>query len=213
MGDRQIISVGSFCIASGLIEAGGQSQPSYPFDDMFSDIRMVTQALGDRFAVFLDADDYIAGHSEKVWVQRRYREDYGQAETFVHHDMSLPENRAAYRRRADRLMALTETDNPLFFYIQYADRRPPADMLLDLRRALTEHFGKSHLLVVFTGEPSPGDEERADAKARGITIRYHKNEGRVGGTGFEKAEDNWAVIGMIRETLAATELPEKAAVG
>ena len=201
---RPVVSVGSFCLASAAIESAGVSQPSYPFDDIFSSMAIVIQCLEDDFTVFLDQKDYIALEQAENWVQRVYRESFGQQITFAHHDMSLDTNMASFRRKVDRFKAIRPEDNPLFVFIDYAVRMPRGDEFCRLRRSLTERFGECGLLVISFGSSEP------DAPGwghPGILFRHRmlQADSRVDGVRFTDAEDNEAVSALIMEAMEATK--------
>lgn len=198
---RPVVSLGTFCMTSAMIERAGISQPSYPFDDMFSSIAVVLQCLEDDFAVFLDDSAYLPIADPTGWVQRHYREQFGTRQTFAHHDMRLEPNRASFRRKVDRFRAIRPEDDPLFVIIDYPDRVPIGDEFDRLRAQLDRHFGDCTLLVVTlgAGEPMVPGWNRP-----GIVFRHWtpRQGSRIEGTAFTDAADNHAIIGFILEALA-----------
>jgi hypothetical protein len=197
---RPVVSLGTFCMTSAMIEWAGISQPSYPFDDMFSSIAVVLQCLEDDFAVFLDDSAYLPLGDATGWVQRHYRDEFGTRQTFAHHDMRLEKNRASFRRKVDRFRAIRGEDDPLFVIIDYSDRIPIGDEFDRLRRQLDRRFGDCILLVISLGasEPLVPGWNRP-----GIVFRHRtpRQDSRIEGTAFTDAADNHAIIGFIHEAL------------
>ena len=195
---RQVISLGSFCLSNAMIERAGFEQPTYPFDDLFASVGVVTHALGDCLATFLNYDELIPAGNDHSWVQRHYRDEFGEQMTFAHHDMRLTENRAKFERRRARLLALTEHDNPLFVLIGYADRMGGAWQLGQLRRAVTERFGSSHLLICPFGDPEANAEVR-QFSAPHTTMCFLGEPCQTNGMDFELDEHATFMVDAIRD--------------
>lgn len=201
---RQVVSLGSFCIAKTMIECAGFSQPTYPFDDLFASVGCVAHALDDGLRTFLDYDNLLPGPNDESWVQRRYRETLGEQITFAHHDMRLPENRAKFERRRDRLLSLSPTDNPLFVLIGHADRMGSAWRLRQLRRSITKRYGASHLLICPFGD-SDANRDVWDFTAPHTTVRFLADHCPTNGKDFERSEHRDFMVDAIHSAYDRSE--------
>ncbi|QJU57617.1 hypothetical protein HL653_07270 [Sphingomonas sp. AP4-R1] len=192
-----MISLGSFCIAKTMIERAGFSQPTYPFDDLFASVGCVTHAIDDGLKTFLDYDNLLPGPNDQSWVQRLYRQMLGEQMTFAHHDMRLPQNRAKFERRRDRLLALTKDNNPLFVLISYADRMGGVRQLEQLRDAISRRYGASHLLICTFGKS--GVDDVIDFTAPNTTLRCLIDDCPISGKDFVQHEHADFMVAAIRD--------------
>lgn len=190
-------------MVSAMIEAVGVDQASYPFDDIFSSIPIFLQCLEDDFQVFLDRENYIALKNPTDWIQRFYRDVFGQEMTFAHHDMALATNMASFERKVARFRAIRPEDNPLFVHFNYADRMPAGDEFCRLRRQLGARFGRCTLLVVSFGPEEPNVQ---GWNHPGIIFRHRilGANSRIEGVAFTDPEDNAAVKAFINEAIELT---------
>lgn len=191
----QIVSLGSFCIVRGMIDLAGADQPSYPFDDIFACIEITIDCLENGFDTFLDHEQYLPCMNDNSWVQRSYRERFGQDNTFAHHDMRLAVNREKFRRRVDRFLALRAEDRPLFVWMGFANVLASSERLESLRTALSQRFGPVELLIFLLCEGKP-ELDHVALPATTI-VRVHAVDG-VDGTNFRNHADTAMVVEMIR---------------
>ena len=119
-------SLGTSCYSAWLLQKLGLRRVAFPFDWIFSTPDMVSHILEDRFLSFLDpahirpslrTERDVAGTS-RVCRHSLYHESFGVDWVFNHHDLSIPEIAAAYRRRVDRfVLALADDRKTLLLMI------------------------------------------------------------------------------------------------
>ena len=116
-----IISIGPLCLGAQSIADIGMRTASFPFDWIFSDLRMVQNCIETRFSIFLDRNLISRGDKSGVSTHTHYSKN-GPSPTFNHHDLTLDETHAAFTRRADRFMnAYNDTNGTILMYMTKAD--------------------------------------------------------------------------------------------
>lgn len=83
---KRVVSLGSLCLTSKLLQSMDMKTESYPFDWIFSNPKMIAHCLNDDFATFLDRSYYVSKSAPNV---RRcyhtfYSPDFRRNATFTH---------------------------------------------------------------------------------------------------------------------------------
>lgn len=189
--DLSLISIGGHCITSGLLQTLGLRLRSYPFDWLFSSLRMIEHCLRDDFAEFLNPAQY-----EPVPVEQRskpgvnrtdhrlYRDEFGVEHVFNHHDM--PEKLAHFERTVRRFQG---APNPHLLHI--AQERP-AEILEQVEAVARASEGKV-LAVCVTRDPTVvAPEARHFASGEDYDIYELPTRARLKGLGFGSPRDEQA---------------------
>ena len=50
----EFVSIGPYCSSADIIKINGLRNSSYPFDYLFSSLKMVKHCINNRFKIFLD---------------------------------------------------------------------------------------------------------------------------------------------------------------
>ncbi|BAU37397.1 hypothetical protein APT_00315 [Acetobacter pasteurianus NBRC 101655] len=118
----EVVSMGDHCLTASVIKNLGLKQKSYPFDWIFSDIRMVNHCIHDEFSTFLDKSQHIKiADSDKLSPDanfcdhRYYKEHYGVLFTFNHYDISVDDVYKYYKRCVERFVELLNSDKKVLF--------------------------------------------------------------------------------------------------
>jgi hypothetical protein len=201
---RSVVSLGTFCLNQAMIRHSGVRQPSYPFDDIFSNIDIVIDCLSDGFAKFSDRSKYIQLGNSHQWGHQHYLDTLDFHLIFNHHDMSAEANIEKFGRRVDRLLALSEADNPLFVISANGERLRSVFAISALRRELARRFGRSHLLAIVIGEGMPCAEA---ARLPNATIRRFVPTSASDGVRFSDKADNDRFASLISEAYYSSDRP------
>ena len=110
---RHVISIGTNCYTAWLIKTLDLRRAAYPFDWIFSHPAMVADMLRDRFVRFLDPGEHRrTPHDPADPMPPRcdhlgYREAFGVAHVFNHHDVTLAPGLDQFKRAVERFLAVT----------------------------------------------------------------------------------------------------------
>lgn len=118
----EIVSIGDHCLTASVLKNLGLKKASYPFDWIFSDIRMVNHCIQDEFSTFLDRSQHIKiADTEKLSPDanfcdhRYYKEHYGVLFAFNHYDVSVDNVYRYYQRCVNRFVKLLNSDTKVIF--------------------------------------------------------------------------------------------------
>jgi hypothetical protein len=132
----KFISVGPYCSTVEILKEHNLKAEAYPFDSIFSSLKMIKHAINDKFNIFLDKKYYDRGTNDtstrhlfynefldtpillQHHIKFEYPKDYkiSGGSLFVHHN--LIENKDDYekfKRRCDRLLSLIESNEQITF--------------------------------------------------------------------------------------------------
>lgn len=120
-----LVSLGSHCYTSAMLQRWQLRPWSGPFDWLFSSPGMVAHCIEDDFRLFLDRSQYEpvpledrkAGHAANRVHHRHYRETFGIDFIFNHHDVHLDEDYAYLVRCVERFRAAMRGDEPHAFVL------------------------------------------------------------------------------------------------
>lgn len=124
---QHVISVGTSCYTAWLTKAINLRRASCPFDWIFSHPAMVADMLEDRFARFLDPSEHVP--TPRLAIDSHpprcehigYREKFGVAHVFNHHDVTSAGALDHFKRSVDRFLAITGgTDKVLLLMVNNA---------------------------------------------------------------------------------------------
>ena len=120
--DIEIVSVGDHCLTASVLKNLGLKKKSYPFDWIFSDIRMVNHCIQDNFLTFLDRSQHMKiSEDEKLSPDANfcdhiyYKTHYGVLFTFNHYDISDDKIYRYYERCVERFVNLLHSDKKVIF--------------------------------------------------------------------------------------------------
>ena len=137
------VPLGSLCLTAQVLQDMGVRSCSYPFDWMFADLDIVTDALTDGFVAFLDRSQYVdIGHPEACGHAR-----YGRL--FNHHDpLRNPEHHSYFVRCVERLFEVFRSQERKLFLV--INRTPRCTVSFGTSGVL--HFGTLVRLVILSFE-------------------------------------------------------------
>lgn len=125
---KHICSLGRNCHTAGLIKRNNWKKESYPFDWIFSNLKMITHCIEDDFKIFLDKD-YYPDTSQDAWQQTHsYYHPFSDDKTFNHHNPLLDNDYQYFERCVDRFRKLFQTEDFKVFLHIVVNRDPINDM-------------------------------------------------------------------------------------
>lgn len=189
--DLSLISIGGQCVTSGLLQTFGLRLTSYPFDWLFSSLRMIEHCLRDDFSEFLNPAQY-----EPVPVEARgkptvhrthhrlYRDEFGVEHVFNHHDM--PEKLPHFERTVRRFQ---RAPNRRLVHIA---RHRPADFVEQVAAVAQATDGKVLAVSVAPEPTAVAPEIRHFASGDDYDIYEMSTEAPLKALGFGSAQDEEA---------------------
>jgi len=138
----KFVSIGPYCATGDILKNHGLKTETYPFDNIFSSLAIVTHCIDDKFKVFLDKQYYTPGTSAVSTRHSFYcpfldtpllrihhmivdgwSKDYNPStgNLFNHHNVMEDVDYEKFKRRTDRFLALLEGSEKtvLFYYNRY----------------------------------------------------------------------------------------------
>ena len=201
---QSVVSIGSQCATSVMLQNADLKRFSGPFDWIFSNLRMVCDCIEDDFATFLDPSQIIAIPPETRTMadaqfahHDHYRRRYNIHAIFNHSDPTLPEVYAYLQRCVARFRALLAADRPqLLVALSRRDQGGSYafNRLCDLLKT-KPNIEICVLIVRETGEHRSIDlwEERGPNRLFNLHCTSP-----LAGIHFEAAEDNHFVVETLR---------------
>lgn len=155
---KHVVSLGTQCYSSAMLQKLGLKRYSAPFDWLFSSCEMISHCIDDDFATFLDKAHYApdpeirrAPKSTNRCDHLFYRSAFGVRHVFNHHDPTLDDDYAYFARCIERFRSVLRSgDHALFFLVTHA-RDQNRDNFLRLSDTLRAASSNTHLLFVEVG--------------------------------------------------------------
>lgn len=190
----EVVSVGDHCLTASVLKNLGLKKQSYPFDWIFSDIRMVNHCIQDGFSTFLDRSQHIKiSDSEKLSPDanfcdhRYYKEHYGVLFAFNHYDISIDKIYKYYERYVDRFINLLNSDKKVIF-ICISQRICESDFY-ELSKTLS-HYKNKYLLALNFIQPEDNLYTcTITAKTKNALLYSISRKESIDGTDFQTPQD------------------------
>ena len=157
---RHVVSLGSNCYASQMLKAQKLKRFSAPFDWVFSSVPMVEHCLRDDCrplparALLVGGPARPGGAGLERSEHAYYRDRFGVAKMFNHHDMTLDEDYGYLRRCVERLRGVLARDEPTLYLMILRNRPDCLAEVLSLGAALREIAPHADLLAVDVTHPA-----------------------------------------------------------
>jgi hypothetical protein len=157
------VSLGTHCFTASLLQRWGLRSGSGPFDWLFASPTMLAHALGDDFETLLDRRLYrpvpleqrVDGPDVNRVDHVLYRERYGVAFVFNHHDVHLDEGHAYLVRCVDRLRTQLRADSHKTFLLFRREEATRMQDIVALQQALSARTSNFHLCVFAVSSGAP----------------------------------------------------------
>jgi Putative papain-like cysteine peptidase (DUF1796) len=157
-----VISLGTHCYTSAFLQRWGLREWSGPFDWIFASVAMVAHCLEDDFAVFLDRGQYEPipperrSHPDVNRVDHRfYRDRFGVASVFNHHDVHLDAGHAYLVRCVERFRSALASPGPKLFVLTSAWSPRLVPDLQRLAAVLADRTPDFRLVALLVDQPGP----------------------------------------------------------
>jgi hypothetical protein len=133
----EFVSIGPYCTTADILKEHSLRLNAYPFDYIFSSLKMVTHCIKDNFDIFLDKQYYRNGTNEcstkhsfyckfldteilqKHHIKHKYHNNYKVScgNLFNHHNLITDKNNyESFKRRCERLLNLIRNKKSVFVY-------------------------------------------------------------------------------------------------
>jgi len=202
-----IMSLGTHCFTSSMLERLGLRRFAGPFDWLFSNLGMIAHCLRDDFVTFLDARYYeIVPPADRLnptvnlCQHTYYLKEFGQRFVFNHTDPTNELGYAYLNRCVQRLRAVLAEPARKLFVCVTGRAAFSEQQLADVVDALLARSARCDLLCVVVDEPVPnllfpiiGPLERV-SRAEVFALQPLSI---FGGTAFEDPIDELAVARVI----------------
>ncbi|HCA3523971.1 TPA: DUF4214 domain-containing protein [Klebsiella aerogenes] len=152
---KNIIPLGSHCLAASILKKYNLKKHSYPFDWIFSSPGVVYECLCDDFKTFMDKQHHISitgnriNNSPEQGATHKYFESkYGTKEFFTHRDITLKENYEYYERTINRFLNALSSDDGKVFIIISRGQHDLTSNFDKISTKLNEKTKNFHLIAV-----------------------------------------------------------------
>ena len=149
------IGLGTHCVTAWLLKQLALRNASMPFDWIFSNPALISHALKDDFATFLNPDQYVSlcnrnnGGSFGFGTIRYYRDNAGLSVIFNHHDLTIDAERNYLKRCVGRFRrALHEVKSRLIFVMVCEAENLKEEQFSELSSLLTRHNPNAFLIAI-----------------------------------------------------------------
>lgn len=202
-----VLSIGSQCLTSTLLEVTGLKRNSGPFDWIFSNLRMASDCIEDDFDTFLDRrylkllpaerrHDAGMGFADHEYYRRRY----GIATMFNHHDPTTTDGYAYFERCVGRFREALTSGKPHLLLAIGQRHQGGAYGFGRLCDAL-ERYPSIDLLVLISPETRAAQgielwEERGRHR-----LAWLHTPSQISGIQFEAHADNVFAADLLREMI------------
>ena len=136
----KFISIGPYCQTVDILKTHNLRTEAYPFDYIFSSLKIVEHCINNKFNIFLDKNYYINGTDKnstrhsfyckfldtpillKHHIKFGYSNDYkvSNGNLFNHHNLiENDDNYEKFKRRCNRLLNLIENNEKIVFVYYY----------------------------------------------------------------------------------------------
>ena len=120
----EFISIGPYCITAEYIRDSGFRTKSYPFDWIFSSIKMVDHCIKDKFKIFLDLS-YISENNHSYYdkmlktniLEKHSLHVYGTYKdsiTFPHNNLNIAHDYNTFLRRCNRFLDILDSNKKIY---------------------------------------------------------------------------------------------------
>ncbi len=190
----EVVSVGDHCLTASVLKNLGLKKHSYPFDWIFSDIRMVNHCIQDGFSTFLDRSEHIKiADSEKLSPDanfcdhRYYKEHFGILFAFNHYDISVNNVYKYYQRCVDRFVNLLRSDREVIFIC--ISQRICENDFHELSKTLSLYKNKYLLALNFIQREDHLYTCNITSKTENALLYSISRKESIDGTDFQTAQD------------------------
>ena len=198
---ENLISLGTTCYSSWLMQQCGCKRWSGPFDWIFSSIDMIEHCLSDDFATFLDAGSIEVLDGGEKSTHAIYQAMISERAVFNHHNLTKHEHRAYFQRCVRRFRhALESTARKCFFMILVRQSDREDDRLIAdyhrLEQALNARTTNFRLIIVAHDgiQTKLGNSIRElGPYKRDSLVRFRSTSEMQDGLSFSQAWDNVAM--------------------
>jgi hypothetical protein len=206
-----VVSIGSQCLTSALLQRAALKRFSGPFDWIFSNLRMVCDCIEDDFATLLDPAHIIAippetrTQPDAQYAQHRfYQARYGLHSIFNHSDPTRPEVYAYLQRCVARFRDVLAADRPQLL-LAVSPRAQGGRYAFDRLCGLLESRPNVEVCAFILSEP--GERRAIDLWAengRHRLFHLHLTSG-ISGIQFAEWDDEAFVLDTLRGMIALTD--------
>jgi hypothetical protein len=200
---RHVISLGTHCYASHLLQRLGLRHAAGPFDWIFSDPRMNAECLADRFRGFLDRDQYVPVDTPQGlrFGHKDLSPRFSRKVIFNHHDPRTDQDYDRFQRSVARLETILDSHEPaLFLCVTSPDRAQPT-ALAALDAALQARTYNAHLIVVIaevTKQPAEHPVLQSRLSSETLEVFQLTSTGPMqGGLTFENPADEQTIVDLM----------------
>ncbi|GCD74020.1 hypothetical protein NBRC3299_0312 [Acetobacter pasteurianus NBRC 3299] len=190
----EVVSVGDHCLTASVLKNLGLKKKSYPFDWIFSDIRMVNHCIQDGFSTFLDRSQHIKiADTEKLSPDANfcdhgyYKEHYGVLFAFNHYDISVDNVYKYYQRCVNRFISLLNSDMEVIFIC--ISQRICQNDFNELSKTLTLYKNKYLLALNFIQRDDHLYTCNITAETENALLYSISRKESIDGTDFQSTQD------------------------
>lgn len=188
---NHVISVGTHCYTSWLLERMGVRKYALPLDYIFSDLEMTSECISDNFKAFLDSSQYEIIDTEGRCGHKIYSDKYKLPIIFNHHNVTQTVYYNHFARAVARFQKILSSEGQKLFLCVSSTDRTNDDKIRILSDVISEKCEDSELVVVMVFGPRLRRELKFSRRI-GIAKVYDffPQTEMVKGLSFEDDQDN-----------------------
>ena len=198
-------SLGEMCHSAMLLKNNGLKDASYPFDWIFSNVKMVKHCIEDDFKTYLDKSYYSTSSIRGDVCEHSLYGEWVKVEAniiFNHHDPSVNEEHYSYYQRCVKrfkdLLTSSEEKTFLLFYRNkskdYKDCLAEASSLCNF---LSNHTTNFNFLCIYHNPT--GKQVHKILKSKNLKFVHLQTKSVTTGTEFIDESDNVYLNNILNE--------------
>jgi hypothetical protein len=201
---RHVISLGTHCYVSHLLQRLGLRQAAGPFDWIFSDARMNAACLEDNFRSFLDPGQYVPVDTPSGlrFGHRDFSARFNLEVIFNHHDPRTEADHQHFQRSVTRLEAVLDSDDSKLFLCLTPPYRAQPAALATLDAAIQARTSNAHLMVIVAeAAKQPAEQPVLQLRQATETLEvFHlvSTAPMKGGLTYDNPADELVILDLLR---------------
>jgi hypothetical protein len=149
-----IVSLGTHCYTSWLLERMGLRKYALPFDYIFSDLEMIAECISDDFKIFLDSSQYTIFDEDGRCGHKIYSNKFNLPIIFNHHNVTKREYKDHFTRAVGRFRSVLYDDSAKLFLCISSQNRTNEKKIDILSNAIVAKSKSFRLIVIMVSGPS-----------------------------------------------------------
>jgi beta-1,4-mannosyl-glycoprotein beta-1,4-N-acetylglucosaminyltransferase len=161
---QYIVSLGTHCYTSWLLEQMNLRKYSLPFDYVFSDLGIISDCVDNNFSAFLDKTKYVKIDDEGRCGHKFYSKEFNLPIIFNHHNVTEPDSYDHFVRSVERFRKILRNEGHKLFLCVTNDARTDDGKIKLLSDAISSQTNNCRIIVIMVSAPATRREMKLDRR-------------------------------------------------